>query len=258
MKVKTDEGRRQTLNPGVCVDVGDLPRQLSDDDLIDFLQSDFLIDFFLSDCASCILSKTNIIPFGSSCMNLSAESTQVLGISSSVARKGFLMDWESRRKRPRTTLSTSATGSCPLCNMKFPMSFLEHHASNCQGGDATSDCARGDEKVLVPGFRVIPNFVSESEEKSIWDSLEADHSSPWVDSKNRMTKGYGYQFHLPTRTWDFQPGVPPIPAFLRPVLDRIRDEVEEFRDFRPNQLEVGLYDPGLNHKILPHNDMVRA
>lgn len=164
--------------------------------------------------------------------------------------------------------------NCPLCNKRYPESFLATHASSC---NPTAKRKRSQFKhssahsglrvyrtrisksalsseVGAPGFHLFPAAFSDIETQL----LNYVRSTPpeWNDYRFRKVKNYGPPYNLRERRFLFDSSAPPqipIPAFVHNlVLPRFK-LIPVLSSFSPNQLSVAEYPVPGGH-ILPHND----
>jgi hypothetical protein len=116
----------------------------------------------------------------------------------------------------------------------------------------------------LPGFSLIEDFISESEELAVLNGLCSENNPVWEDSLNRRVQHYGFAFNYRTLLLDYTADTPPIPIDLTPIKERIQERVNSIdndntcennenkkngtsrsRNYHPlSQLTINEYYPG--------------
>lgn len=94
---------------------------------------------------------------------------------------------------------------------------------------------------VVPGLRILPDFITRDEEKAILDYLNSDQCS-WRTDLSRRTMHFGGQYCLYTRPISGQPPPPPKPEILEapPLPTQLQWLIDRF-------VEAGVYAE-IDHK----------
>lgn len=114
---------------------------------------------------------------------------------------------------------------------------------------ASEDGAKSlEHSTSIPGLTVIPDFITEAEEKAILG--EIDHSD-WNNELQRRVQHYGWRYDYKSRQIDPSMHLGPLPAWAYKIAQRLVD-VGYFRDGFPDQVIVNEYCG--NQGITPHID----
>lgn len=105
------------------------------------------------------------------------------------------------------------------------------------------------DSILPPGLKVIEDFISEEEEKSLLNIIDWTEDGPFLsDLKQRKAKHFGYEFQYHSN--DVNPNTPiiPIPEECRFLQGRFKKHECGAYDY--DQLTINRYLPGqgTNHK----------
>lgn len=131
-------------------------------------------------------------------------------------------------------------------------------------------CTSTTDDVIVPGFRLIENFITEEEEEMLLQSDMGREDSPqWmVSSIGRRQQHYGFKFNYYTRMIDFLNTVDNIPEYCTPFVSKLEDVINSTSNETNidttdnkvstlfNQLTVNEYNPG--HGIGNHIDTINC
>ncbi|KAF4690223.1 Alkylated DNA repair protein alkB 8 [Perkinsus olseni] len=112
-------------------------------------------------------------------------------------------------------------------------------------GSSTSSSVSTTTDELPPGLTVIPDFITEDEEKRL---LAVVDEGQWDETIRRRVQHFGHAFNyasLRAEDADLQ-GEASMPAYTDELVGRIRaNSVDEARDFEPDQLTINEYTPGV-------------
>lgn len=208
---------------------------------------------------------TSIIDFADS-----AEMSDWLRSAGPSLRRHFLKSsthhkedpHESESKKPQRTWDAFDAFMAHIAGARFLPSFNSLPSATASAPPSTTTWELGDGTGVshygqtryyepkVPGLFYMRDFVDEREEQMILQSLD---KMPWNEKLRRRVQHYGHTFLYENIDIDKSVGaVPPIPAFLHPLITRIRtaiatsasdpnsDDVSDFVD----QLTVNEYKPG--------------
>ncbi|KAF4649256.1 Alkylated DNA repair protein alkB 8, partial [Perkinsus olseni] len=112
-------------------------------------------------------------------------------------------------------------------------------------GSSTSESVSTTTDELPPGLTVIPDFITEEEEKRL---LAVVDEGEWDETIRRRVQHFGHAFNyasLRAEDADLK-GEAIMPAYTEELVRRIRaNSVDEARDFEPDQLTINEYTPGV-------------
>ena len=98
---------------------------------------------------------------------------------------------------------------------------------------------------VVPGLSLTTNFITEAEEKFLWQEL---NKFPWRDDIKRRYQVHGYKYDGETKSKLERAG--DMPSCLFFLMDRITEE--NIMPEKPEQCVINEYEPGVG--IHPHID----
>jgi alkylated DNA repair protein alkB family protein 8 len=105
-------------------------------------------------------------------------------------------------------------------------------------------------EIEIPGLMVFPDFVSEEEEKRIFEEIDCKE---WDSLKKRRVQHYGHEFLYGVNKLNLEKEMGPLPSWLDPGLGKLNDICREFNNGENlDQLTVNEYMPGQG--IPPHVD----
>lgn len=93
--------------------------------------------------------------------------------------------------------------------------------------------------IPIKGLTYIPDFISDSEHKDIW---EAVNKEIWLDDLKRRVQHYGYKYDYKKRSLDYSMYIGAIPQWTKFIADRIVEN--GYMKFLPDQVIVNEYKPG--------------
>ena len=105
-----------------------------------------------------------------------------------------------------------------------------------------------DEPARVPGLRMIPDFLTETEEEAVL--REIDHST-WSNELQRRVQHYGWRYDYKSRQIDPSMRLGPLPGWATKIAQRLVDD-GYFPDACPDQVIVNEYCG--SQGITPHID----
>lgn len=222
--------------------------------------------------------------------------------SSSSSHRSTFFDPPAKKKKLsnfRSDNSSSSQVPCPVCGMCMMASSVSAHLDRClvqqehktqqsssaAGSSATaamtvsSAAAELDifEHSTLPGLWLIPNFVNDDEELEIAALLENDAATPWHHSTfngHCLSKVFGVRTQFGgyeererlVRVNEISKGEHDMPAYLLPLVERVRDVIQHaatvrrkpvpkvLQQFRPNECNVNCYLKSEGHHLTPHYD----
>lgn len=98
---------------------------------------------------------------------------------------------------------------------------------------------------IVPGLSLTTNFISEAEEKHLWQEI---NKLPFKDDIKRRYQVHGYKYDAETKTKLEHAG--DMPSCLLFLMDRVKEE--GIMPEKPEQCVINEYEPGVG--IHPHID----
>lgn len=98
---------------------------------------------------------------------------------------------------------------------------------------------------FIPGLVIIPNFITEKEEKQLIKDL---NNEEWSTALKRRTQHYGYEYSYNKK------GILPAKEFPD-FIQNLKDKIQPLLKTKPNQVIVNEYDPGQG--IESHTDDVK-
>ncbi|KAF4710385.1 Alkylated DNA repair protein alkB 8, partial [Perkinsus olseni] len=114
-----------------------------------------------------------------------------------------------------------------------------------RGSSTSSSSVSTTTDELPPGLTVIPDFITEDEEKRL---LAVVDEGDWDETIRRRVQHFGHAFNyafLRAENADLR-GEASMPAYTDELVRRIRaNSVDEARDFEPDQLTINEYTPGV-------------
>jgi alkylated DNA repair protein alkB family protein 8 len=114
--------------------------------------------------------------------------------------------------------------------------------------------------VEVPGLTLIPDFITEEDHERLMNGI-CSPEAPWEQSLNRKVQHFGFCFNYRTLMLDYTKHIPPIPADVSDIAERISQMSDDYnmslglkkKDIGPiNQLTFNEYFAGQG--IAPHID----
>lgn len=93
--------------------------------------------------------------------------------------------------------------------------------------------------ILITGLTYVPDFISESEHKEIWEAINKEK---WLDDLKRRVQHYGYKYDYKKRSLDYSMYIGAIPQWTNFVAKRIVEK--GYMRTLPDQVIVNEYLPG--------------
>jgi alkylated DNA repair dioxygenase AlkB len=102
-----------------------------------------------------------------------------------------------------------------------------------------NNSARVDKLNFIKGLYYIPDFITETEQKELWNAI---NNEKWLDDLKRRVQHYGYKYDYKKRSLDHSMYLGSIPQWTNFVAERIVEK--GFMKNLPDQVIVNEYLPG--------------
>lgn len=107
------------------------------------------------------------------------------------------------------------------------------------GKDEFTNFGKPTSLVPIKGLSYIADFISDSEHKEIWNSI---NSEPWLNDLKRRVQHYGYKYDYKKRNLDYSMYIGAIPQWTKFITERIIEK--GYMEQLPDQVIVNEYLPG--------------
>lgn len=94
-------------------------------------------------------------------------------------------------------------------------------------------------RVQIPGMVYIPEFISESEHKTILSTID---NQPWITDLRRRVQHYGWRYNYKSRSIDYSMYLGELPMWAKSLAQRLFEF--NYLPQIPDQIIVNEYQPG--------------
>jgi alkylated DNA repair protein alkB family protein 8 len=115
-------------------------------------------------------------------------------------------------------------------------------AAKLRGPPEPEDTASSDD-VVVPGLRIVPDFIDAEEESRLLALFDGTSGAAWEEGISRRVQHYGFAFNYRTIMLDYNRAVPPIPEQCSPLIARMSVvRAEQEREEKAGEQETATAD----------------